>query len=307
MKRILTLWLALLAVFWAGRTALGLLLLGRVDQGYPAALQLVAVPAVQAAALGWITRRSGGVPLALPWQLAWSRRRLALVLSAELVVLAAGGLAALGWLAPLGLGPEARATRWLALGARGALPAWSAAAQLAAAAALFAWAAARGPRPLGRRIRLALLAAGLLAAAAWPLAGRFDALPRILAPAAAVPALLCAAAAAAAAFLLLAAIAALRPSSPAAARALEWTLGLAWLALAAYLLGPGLRPAAPQPLAALAGACGGLGASAALVGSYLSAFPATLAPAASAAGRKAARTSPALTRRDRPPDGRTIG
>jgi hypothetical protein len=298
MKRVLTLWLALLAVFWAVRTAISVLLFGRVDQGYEAALQLVAVPALQAAALGWATRRPGGAPLALPWRVAWARQRLVLVLIAELVVLGLGWLAALGWLAPLA--PGGRAPRWLALGAGTALPAWSAAAQLAAAAVLCARAVRRQPA-LATRALVALLAAGLLAAACQPLTGWLGGLTRLLGSIGS-PFLLAAGLAAAGGALLLAAAAALRPSSPAAARALDWTLGLAWLGLAAFLLGPGLRPAAPEPFASIAGTCGGLAASAALVAAYLAAFPES--PAGGPAGAWTGRRRPA---RRVPMDRQTAG
>src|SRR5262249_26226744 len=138
-KRVLTLWLTLLAVFWAARTALSVLLFARVDQSYEATLQLILVPALQAVALGWVPRRPGSAPLALPWRLAWARQRLVLALSAELIVLTVGWCATFGVLAP-----GSRLAPLLVL------PAWSAAALLAAAAVLLARAAGRRGLPLAR-------------------------------------------------------------------------------------------------------------------------------------------------------------
>lgn len=56
MTRLLTLWLTLLAAFWFTREAASALLFERVAQGPGAWAELLIVPALQAALLGWLTR-----------------------------------------------------------------------------------------------------------------------------------------------------------------------------------------------------------------------------------------------------------
>jgi hypothetical protein len=56
MRRMIKLWLALLAAFWLTRAVVGALVEGRVEQGFPAQLELFAIPALQAMALAWATR-----------------------------------------------------------------------------------------------------------------------------------------------------------------------------------------------------------------------------------------------------------
>jgi hypothetical protein len=56
MTRLLTLWLTLLAAFWLTREAVSALLFQRVDQGPAAWAELLIVPALQTAVLGWLTR-----------------------------------------------------------------------------------------------------------------------------------------------------------------------------------------------------------------------------------------------------------
>jgi len=62
MKRLLTLWLTLLGAFWLTRAAVSALLFQRAaDHEAGALLLLTAVPLLQAAAVGWLTRpHSGG-------------------------------------------------------------------------------------------------------------------------------------------------------------------------------------------------------------------------------------------------------
>lgn len=57
MQRTIKLWLALLAAFWLTRAVVGALVEGRVEQGFRAQLELAVIPALQAAALAWATRR----------------------------------------------------------------------------------------------------------------------------------------------------------------------------------------------------------------------------------------------------------
>jgi hypothetical protein len=61
MKRLLSLWLTLLAAYWLARAAAAALLFGRVETGWPSFAELAAIPLLQAAALTWITRRTEGV------------------------------------------------------------------------------------------------------------------------------------------------------------------------------------------------------------------------------------------------------
>jgi hypothetical protein len=56
MKRLLALWLTLLAAFWLTRTAVSALLFQRADRGYGTLVQLVAIPVLQAVMVGWLTR-----------------------------------------------------------------------------------------------------------------------------------------------------------------------------------------------------------------------------------------------------------
>ncbi len=55
-RRLVSLWLTLLGAYWLTRAGASALLWGRVDGGFPAALELAVVPALQALALGWATR-----------------------------------------------------------------------------------------------------------------------------------------------------------------------------------------------------------------------------------------------------------
>ncbi|HEV2855003.1 MAG TPA: hypothetical protein VHC97_19580 [Thermoanaerobaculia bacterium] len=57
MKRLLTLWLTLLGAFWLTRAAVSALLFQRIaDRGGEAWVLLIAVPLLQAALVGWLTR-----------------------------------------------------------------------------------------------------------------------------------------------------------------------------------------------------------------------------------------------------------
>src|ERR1700687_1271764 len=135
MRRVVDLWLALLAAYWLMRAGASSLIFGRVDQGYPALVELLAIPALQAAALAWVTRQPGAAQLTLPWREGWRLRPLRGILALDLSVIAAA------WLMPAASCPF-----WLASFGAG-LPAWLAAVKLAGAAALLA--AARRPPRLG--------------------------------------------------------------------------------------------------------------------------------------------------------------
>jgi hypothetical protein len=156
MKRIVTLWLPLLAAFWLARATLQALLLERADGRLPALVEVAALPALQALALGWLTR-SRGRPAT--WRegcraLLGGRPYLGALLALDLILLAlAFALPAQEWLRPaLGEAPE------------GSLTSLAAALQAAIAALLFARVAHRLDRRGGARagaLRLAALAAGL--------------------------------------------------------------------------------------------------------------------------------------------------
>jgi hypothetical protein len=87
MKRLLALWLTLLAAFWLTRTAVSALLFERADRGYGTLVELVAIPVLQTAFVGWLTRSA--------WPSSWKvlgaelrRRRLLLgLLVADAAVL----------------------------------------------------------------------------------------------------------------------------------------------------------------------------------------------------------------------------
>jgi len=64
MRRLVSLWLTLLAAYWLTRAGASSLFFGRVDQGYPALVELLAIPALQALALAWATRQLVAAKLA---------------------------------------------------------------------------------------------------------------------------------------------------------------------------------------------------------------------------------------------------
>jgi len=64
MRRLVSLWLTLLAAYWLTRAGASSLFFGRVEQGYPALVELLAIPALQALALAWATRQLAAVKLA---------------------------------------------------------------------------------------------------------------------------------------------------------------------------------------------------------------------------------------------------
>jgi hypothetical protein len=56
MKRLLKLWLALLAALWLTRAAVSALLFEAADRSVAGIVQVIAVSALQALAIGWLTR-----------------------------------------------------------------------------------------------------------------------------------------------------------------------------------------------------------------------------------------------------------
>ncbi len=279
MRRVVNLWLALLAAYWLTRAGASSLLFGRVAQGYPALVELLAIPALQAMALAWATRQPGWSPLALaaPWRQGWRLTPLRGALAVDACVIAAA------WLIPAAYRPA-----WLAPSLNAGLPAWLAALKLAAAAALLAAALCR-PRWSARdRLAVAAVAAALLALAAEPWQGWLAALPGRLVMVAppgvrwfgGYGALL-----AAALVLVLQAAAALRRHSGAAALAFDWALALLLAAGGCAALGFAGQSAAAAASSwtAAAATLGSLSATAMLVGAALAAGAASPPPAAAPA------------------------
>lgn len=185
MKRLLTLWLTLLAALWLTRTAASALLFQEAGRSFEAAIFLVTVPVLQTLAVGWFTRSPGPLPWAglrrelrerrlLPGLLAGDAAALLLAAAFESEVPPAGwaGLQAAMAAGVLGLGAArggwSRAERaWLYL--------------LTLNLAVFALAALPGLEPFQRALlpdqppllqRLALVAPPLAVAAAALLACR---------------------------------------------------------------------------------------------------------------------------------------
>lgn len=152
MKRLLTLWLTLLAALWLTRTAVSALLFQDAGRGFDAAFFLVTVPVLQTLAVGWVTRSPGPLPWAGLVREVRARRLLLGLLAADAAALL---LAALfeseippaAWAALQTLAAAA------ALGLGAARGAWSRAERswlglLALTLAVFALAAIPGLEPL---------------------------------------------------------------------------------------------------------------------------------------------------------------
>lgn len=305
MRRGLSLWLALLAAYWLTRAAVSSLLVGRVEHGFPELVELLAVPALQALVLSWATRQRGAVArLALPWREAWRLWPLRGVLAMDL------GVIAVAWLVP-----APRRPAWLAPSFRAGLPAWLAAAQLLAAAALLAVALREGAWRLRERLAAGAVAAGLLAAAADPWSGWLGALPGLLVPAAAAapssPSMalgwfgVYGALLAAALLLVMEAAAALRRRCPPAAQAFDQALVLLLGAAAVAAIGFVQRRhgADDAPWNRAAACMGFVSAVAFLVGAALAAH---VSRAAAAERRGAARAAPAVAPASPAPKGAAL-
>jgi hypothetical protein len=266
MRRVVNLWLALLAAFWLTRAGVSSLLFGRVDQSYQALVELLAVPALQAVALAWATRqgflapRMAAARWALPWREGWRLLPLRGALAID------AGVLLLAWLVPDAAG----------------LPDWVLAAKLLAAAALLLAALGR-PGWRGRdRLAFAATAAALLALAAETWRPWLAFLPTLLAPLAPGAAATARAAEtvrwfgaygsalAAALLLVLEAAAALRRHSRAAALAFDQALCLLLAAAGCAALGfVGQTAATGAAWARAATMLGSLSATALMVGSAL--------------------------------------
>jgi hypothetical protein len=284
MKRVVNLWLALLAAFWLTRAGISSLLFGRVEQGFRALVELLAVPALQAVALAWATRqgrqpsRLAAVQCALPWREAWRLRSFRVALAID------AGVLAFAW------GPASASAA--------GLPAWVLEAKLLAGAALLLAALGRPGWSARDRLAVAAAAVALLALAAEPWHPWLTALPGLLAPLA--PGAAATARAArwfgayglalgAALLLALEAAAALRRRGRAAALAFDQALCLLLAAAACATLGFLRQPAADAAWTRAAATLGSLCATALLVGSAL-AFRGYPAPAVAAESAAAAET-----------------
>jgi hypothetical protein len=238
MSRLLALWLTLLAAFWLTRAASSALLFGSVDRGYGEAFQLVTVPALQALLVAWATRRPGPFLHAVPLRSALGQSDLRGILILDAAVLLAGWIFA----------GDPRLGPWLGLAQGRNLPnAWIALKAVTAGAVLLA--RNRSARS-GNRERpwLLGLAAGLLGLAVLVLFDLLGPLPELLLPSQprivgwlAVHGLLLTAGTA----LVLEVQRRLRRSRPAAALALDWSLGLALLAALIVALQLVRHPALP--------------------------------------------------------------
>jgi len=286
MRRVVNLWLALLGAYWLTRAGASSLLFGRIDHDYPALVDLLAIPALQAVVLAWATRQPGSVDLALPWREAWRLRTWRGALAVDVGILAAS------WLMPATSRPS-----WLEPSFRAGLPAWVAAAKLAAAAALLVAALGRHGFRTRDRLAVAALAAALLALAAEPWLGWLAGLPERLSMVSPPPLRWYGAyGALTAAAVLLApqTAAALRPYSQAAALACDWALGLLLAAAGCATLGFVRQPVpavtADAPWTPAAATLGSLSATALLMGAVLAA---AASGRAVAAGTAAVRRAPA--------------
>lgn len=56
MRRLLKIWLTLLAAYWLGRAAVSLVLFEAADRSLPGLVEVAAVPALQAVLIGWLSR-----------------------------------------------------------------------------------------------------------------------------------------------------------------------------------------------------------------------------------------------------------
>ncbi len=241
MSRLLALWLTLLAAFWLTRAASSALLFGSAGRGPGEMVQLVAVPALQALLVAWATRRPGPFLHAVPLRLALRRSDLRGLLLLDAAVFLTG------WI----LLNDPWAGPWLGLAqGRNLQSAWVAIKTATAGACLAR--SAHGER--WDRWALAL-AAGLLVVAGLVLAGLVGPAPDGLLHWLVLHGGLLAAGAG----LLFEVQRRFRKGRPAAALALDWTLGLALVAGLLAVLG----------LDAVAAMIGSLAATAALAASRL--------------------------------------
>jgi hypothetical protein len=256
-KRFLALWLVLASAFALTRAIVALALAAAVDLRFPAFVELIVVPGVQAAAVSWALRaRHGPSPLG-PWlaALVWPAARI--IAALELAVLIAAWVPAAP---PLLHCDEALGVPRLLL-----------AVSLAAAAALWARAALQR-RDARTRSALAILALALAVLAIEPLTGWLEQAPGRLFPTQTLlvrwlrfePPLLLALL-----LVLLAAQATLARERPLASRALDWVLALLLVVSATLVIGFFLHPYLREPWHTFAWTTGAVAANAAMLGGAL--------------------------------------
>ena len=283
MKRFFALWLVLVAAFAVTRAVVSLALSSGLDLRFPAFVDLVVVPGMQAAAVSWALRTRGGPSPLAPWRAVLAVTRLRPVILLQLLVLAAAWLQTLRALRtpralsplpspPVPLAPTARTL--LSFDAATSLPRLALAVMLAAAALAWVRAAVRGRAHLGVAARAALLAAaGAFAVlAAEPLTGWLEGGPEHLFPGPSLlvrwlrfyPPLLLGFV-----LILLAAQAAVLRHRPLAARAVDWILAALAVVAATLVCGFFLHPYLREPWRTFAWTAGALGALAAAAAGYL--------------------------------------
>lgn len=257
MRRLLALWLTLLASFWLTRALVSALLFGSADRTWEGFFQLVTVPVLQALFVAWATRRPGRPAHLLPVRIALRRPDLRAILLFDAAVIALGALLpAVSWFS-LSQGRNLPSA-WVAMKAVAAgwvfvqqarQPSEKAAAWLQAlAAALFGLGLAvflDAVRPLP-----ALLLPSQPRLLRWTLVNG-----TILALGTAV---------------LLKVQRFLRKGRTAAALSLDWTLGLALAAALISAVHVFRHPFLTEPWASLAASCNSLAVTAALLAALLS-------------------------------------
>ena len=173
MKRLLTLWLPLVAVFWLVRSALEALVGGRTEPPLTGLLALASIPALQAVALGWLTRAPGPSPALALVRALRGRRLPFLLLALDLAVPAAAfAFPDQAWLTPaLGDAPDGNPTSLLA------------GSQALLAAVLFLRGSFQSSAPRRDRLLLALFGFALLGLAALLAVDALGLLGEVLLPA----------------------------------------------------------------------------------------------------------------------------
>jgi hypothetical protein len=260
-RRLLALWLALIATFWVGRIVISVALYSNFDFTFRSLLELIVVPGLQAAVVAWTMRSGRGTPLLAPWRQGLETPALRLVLIGDGVVLLAAVLASrLG--AAGGLFGFANAD---------GLPRLALAGKLALAAVLLV-VAARGRRGSGLVLWLLALGLAALASERWtgwivngpqwifpdrPLLAQWlrFVLPLVLAII----------------LLLLGAQAVLARRSLVAARAVDWALAVGLVGTAVLVGGFFLRPYLREPWTSVAWASASLTATALVLAAGLAA------------------------------------
>jgi hypothetical protein len=282
-RRFFALWLVLVAAFAVTRAVLSLALSSGLDLRFPAFVELVVVPGLQAAAVSWALRIRGGPSPLAPWRAVLALSWLRVVILAQLLVLAAAWLEALRTLpAPRALpalsapsSPSAPlAQTALGFDAATGVPRLFLAGTLAAAALLWGRAAVRERAHGSVAPRAALLAtAGAFAVlAAEPLTGWLEEGPgRLFAGQTLLvrwlrfyPPLLLGFV-----LILLAAQAVASRRRPLAARAIDWMLAALVVVAATLVCGFFLHPYLREPWRTFAWTAGAVGALAAALAGYL--------------------------------------